>query len=73
MNEARINIVNAIQTLKEGNCASVVARVDDEGIIIIHSLGRFWARIQTDEGVRVLYFPCASDLVDWWIPHYERA
>src|SRR5579859_1061244 len=46
MNGVSLDIFDAIKTLQVSRRACVVARVGDEGIIIIHALGRFWARIQ---------------------------
>ncbi len=72
-NVTRISIFEGVRALQANLTACIVSRVGEEGIIIIHSLGRFWARIQGPDYVKVLYFPTANALVSWWWDTYERS
>lgn len=71
MNGTCLDIFDAIRSFQINPAGFVMARIGEEGIIIVHSLGRFWARIQGPEYVKVLYFPCANDLARWWLSTYE--
>jgi hypothetical protein len=73
MNGVALDIFDAIQTLQVSRRACVVARVGDEGIIIIHALGRFWARVQGPDYEKVLFFPSADQLYRWWLSNYGEA